>query len=452
MRKLYRNLTKLSLLQQLGIIIIFFAAFIAIFFSIYLRGNIDDFVNNQCMTIIQRSQETIVANYKVNSQGHSELTYDSDVCHFIFKDGEMYSYYGEDSYEQLLLETVSQLISQQEGDWVEGTFDYSTDSYFYRYFVIDEDAVIFSYLSASYGQSIESALLSTLLNNSFMVISLLFFLLIIWVSSIIAPLQSIKNYIDKIRKGDETAVLKIDREDEIGEVSKALVDMRNEIRTQEETKEEMIHNISHDLKTPIAVIKSYAESIRDGIYPYDTLEASVDVIIENADRLEKKVYSLLYLNRLDYVMDQEKETDKTTDMNETMDSVIQSLKMIRSEVEIIQYQDEKVIFKGDEESWRVVISNLLDNALRYAKTRIVLELKPDCFTIFNDGPQIGDEYLKKMFKPFEKGDEGKFGLGLSICSKVCATYGYTIEAENMADGVIFTIQLKEDPNDKKKKK
>ena len=55
----------------------------------------------------------------------------------------------------------------------------------------------------------------------------------------------------------------------------------------------MIHNISHDLKTPIATIKSYGESIKDGIYPYDTLEKSVDVIIENADRLEAVSYTHL---------------------------------------------------------------------------------------------------------------------------------------------------------------
>ena len=62
--------------------------------------------------------------------------------------------------------------------------------------------------------------------------------------------------------------------------------MREELLKQEKTKEEMIHNISHDLKTPIATIKSYGESIKDGIYPYETLEKSVDVIIDNADRLE----------------------------------------------------------------------------------------------------------------------------------------------------------------------
>ena len=71
----------------------------------------------------------------------------------------------------------------------------------------------------------------------------------------------------------------------------------NFLEENEKVKEEMIHNISHDLKTPIATIKSYSESIKDGIYPYGTLEKSVDVILDNANRLEAKVHNLLYLNQ-----------------------------------------------------------------------------------------------------------------------------------------------------------
>ena len=59
--------------------------------------------------------------------------------------------------------------------------------------------------------------------------------------------------------------LYLNREDEIGEVANALVTMKDELTRQEKAKEEMIHNISHDLKTPIATIKSYSESIKDGI-------------------------------------------------------------------------------------------------------------------------------------------------------------------------------------------
>ena len=96
--------------------------------------------------------------------------------------------------------------------------------------------------------------------------------------------------------------LHVNREDEIGEVADALVNMKDELTKQEKAKEEMIHNISHDLKTPIATIKSYAESIKDGIYPYGTMEKSVDVIIDNAQRLEDKVHNLLYLNRVEYLI------------------------------------------------------------------------------------------------------------------------------------------------------
>ena len=56
-------------------------------------------------------------------------------------------------------------------------------------------------------------------------------------------------------------------EDEIGVLSSSLIEMKEEIDRQNEIKEEMIHNISHDLKTPIALIQTYAQSIKDDIYP-----------------------------------------------------------------------------------------------------------------------------------------------------------------------------------------
>ena len=77
----------------------------------------------------------------------------------------------------------------------------------------------------------------------------------------------------------EDPELIITRSDEIGEIAESLTSMNEELKKQQRIREEMIQNISHDLKTPIATIKSYSESIKDAIYPYDTLEKSVDVII-----------------------------------------------------------------------------------------------------------------------------------------------------------------------------
>ena len=80
-------------------------------------------------------------------------------------------------------------------------------------------------------------------------------------------MKLIKNYIDDI-KNDKESELHIQREDEIGVLSSSLIEMKEEIDRQNEIKEEMIHNISHDLKTPIALIQTYAQSIKDDIYPY----------------------------------------------------------------------------------------------------------------------------------------------------------------------------------------
>ncbi|MBR0474697.1 MAG: HAMP domain-containing histidine kinase [Erysipelotrichaceae bacterium] len=449
MRKLFRSITDLSLVQQLTLIMFSLAFIILAFFSVYLRGNITDFVNNQTMNIVRTSQNTIVSRVESSSFGTSEIGADAQVSHFVFTRDVMSLQISASTFTPQFQEEVGKLAAELEESWSEGVTELLDSKYYYRSYRIDNNRVIVSIIDYAYGQNIENTLLTRVSNTTFFVVTILFILILFWTLSIITPLQQIRTYIDRVRKGEQ-ATLKIERKDEIGELATELVSLQDELKRQEETKEEMIHNISHDLKTPIATIKSYAESIKDGIYPYDTLEKSVDVIVDNANRLEQKVYSLLFLNRLDYMMDQAKDTDKTTNMKETIEKVLLSLKMIRPEV-TIDYDLQEAIFKGDDESWRVVIENLIDNALRYAETRIDIILKPNELSISNDGPCISEERMQKLFKPFEKGTKGKFGLGLSICSKVAHAYGYDIDAENLEKGVVFRISEKEKPKKEKRK-
>ncbi len=75
--------------------------------------------------------------------------------------------------------------------------------------------------------------------------------------------------------------------------------------------------------------------------------------------------------------------------------------------------------------------------------------------VYNDGEPIEKDRLDKLFKPYEKGNKGKFGLGLSIVKKVVETYGYSVTGENMNDGVvfrIFTTKKMKKPAKKKSKK
>ena len=439
MRKFFRSLTGLNLVQQMSVIVFTALFAMILFFTVYLKGNIDDFVVVQVMDSLKRSQDNIVATIDENNSISPQIGIDYETVHMVFYRGVLTTYYGDQPMNEGLVDEAAKICESMDESIKEGKIEYD-GGYYFRASVIDSNRTIISFIEAKYAANIESHLLNSVSNTTAIVVSIMFIIILLWTLSIVTPLQQIKNYIHKVRKGEE-ATLDIERNDEIGELATELVSLREELQHQYETKEEMVHNISHDLKTPIATIKSYAESIKDGIYPYDTLEKSVDVIIDNADRLEQKVYSLLFLNRLDYMMDQEKDTDQVADMKSIIEKVLLSLKMIRPELSI-DCVLENAFFRGEEESWRVVVENLLDNALRYANTNVTITLKKNELIITNDGPPISEERMERLFKPFEKGTQGKFGLGLSICYKVCNTYGYSIDAENLEKGVCFRITEK----------
>ena len=450
MKRFIKSLANLSLFQQLTMIIITVGVFFALFMTIYIKGNISDFVTSQVMALLERSQQAVITNLEAGNTNYTLYTYEADVKHYVYKNDHLQPYSSTISTYTMAQFLNEKVIAHATSDgFVEGVGEVDGSKIYYAINSVKGGLEVMSVVGQNYASSVENTLTTTLTNITSLVFAVLFLLLIIWVSMIIYPIQQMRSFVDQVRKGNDEAKLNIDRRDEIGELATALVSMRDEIKDQEETKEELIHNISHDLKTPIATIKSYAESIKDGIYPYDTLDKSVDVIIENADRLENKVYSLLFLNRLDYMMDQEKNTDKETDMYKVVNDVLLSLKMIRPEIQIDKFM-EHTSFKGDPESWRVVISNLVDNALRYAESYIVVSLQQYSFSISNDGPSLSADRMSKLFKPFEKGNKGNFGLGLSICYKVCNAYGYTIDAENLEKGVIFRIVADEIPHSKKK--
>ena len=145
---------------------------------------------------------------------------------------------------------------------------------------------------------------------------------------------------------------------------------------------------------------------------------SVDVIIENADRLEQKVHSLLFMNRVEYLISQDSEGIRSN-MKDIVETVVQNTRLIKPEIEI-KTDLEEIYFDGLDEPWRVAVENIIENALRYANTVIDIHLnEQEGLTIANDGPCLEEDRIKTLFKPYEMGKGGKFGLGLSIVSKSC---------------------------------
>lgn len=444
MKRFNEFIKQLSLTQQLFALIFFFVTFFAVFFFVYVNGSVNNAIKEQIFKSLDDTQSTLIsANATLdaysnasNIENYPVMIKNGDTP-ILIAPAEKNIDTNSREWEQIrndLLKVMRGNLEKYHGIFKNASND--LDSYYSILRITDKQYLISKTYSDNMDK-LENVLVNSVVYITVIVVGFFFIVLMMWVITLIHPLNQIRNYIERVKLGKD-AELHVNRKDEIGELADALVSMRDELLRQEKTKEEMIHNISHDLKTPIATIKSYGESIKDGIYPYDTLEKSVDVIIENADRLEAKVHSLLFMNRVEYLISQDCE-GISSNMQEIVETVVQNTKFIKPEI-TIQTDLEEVWFDGLAEPWRVAVENILENALRYAKTTIDIHLsEEEGLTIANDGPCMDEDRIKVLFKPYEKGQGGKFGLGLSIVSKVVNANHYEVCGENTADGVVFRI-------------
>lgn len=432
---------KLSLVQQLIVVFCFIALLMITVVMPIIDDNLFSIVDKQMYERLTISQYSIVYNNIMPYQQEKEvfhIIYDSSENTFVETNiNNVQVVY--DFYTYLFQDDLAKAVKNNQSI-VKNKGQYNGNTYYYMITKINNSTkYIVSLVDSNY-----SASLITSLRNQIIYIQYGFFVvfalvMVLWVFTLINPLKKIKNYIDNIKDRKESE-LTIQREDEIGVVFKALVAMKEDLDKQESIKEEMIHNISHDLKTPIALIQTYAQSIKDGIYPYGDKDSSIDIILENADRLEHKVKSFLYLNRLDYLQGEDNELT-TFAIKELIEKIVLQMDLLKPDIRL-ETDLEDVTFIGDEEHWRVAIENIIENASRYAKSLIKITLKKDYLEIYNDGETIDETTLPYLFDPYVKGIKGQFGLGLSIVSKIASMFQYTVSAHNQEIGVSFIFEKK----------
>lgn len=303
---------------------------------------------------------------------------------------------------------------------------------------------IVSYMWDTYRNSLAANLLKRVF--SVMIIALIISLVAAkyLAQRLVVPLKELENRVKKIGKRQWHENINIDRKDEIGELSKSIEEMRKELIKQDEYEQTMLQQSSHDLKTPLMVIRSYVKAVEDGIYPKGDLESTMKVIDFEAEKMQKRIKNLLYLTKIKYMAKYEKEFKKIyiRDVLEgVIDSFIYNEKNIKFELNI---NDVEVI--GHEEQWAVVFENIIDNEMRYAKSVIRINTYEDdrqqYISIYNDGEKIPENKLKDIFEVFSKDKGGNFGLGLDIVNRILTMYKGSIKAQNEDDGVSFIIILK----------
>ena len=170
-----------------------------------------------------------------------------------------------------------------------------------------------------------------------------------------------------------------------------------------------------------------------------------DVIKEQVNKLEQKVHSLLYLNKIDYIKNLNNSYNEKIDISQILNESIAKFKIQRPDVVWkVKIEDKKTIFDGTYDMWEAIIDNILNNFVRYADKMINVTIKNDKIIFFNDGPNIDEKIVNDIFTPYKKGIKGQFGLGLSIVKKTVALVGYEVSVKNAKKGVNFIIKKAKD--------
>ena len=222
----------------------------------------------------------------------------------------------------------------------------------------------------------------------------------------------------------------------------------------EDMRNEFLGNVSHELKTPIALIQGYAEGLKEGVTcDKESMEFYCDVIMDEAEKMNRMVKNLLTLNQLEFGLD-EIEFERF-DLTEVIRGVLQSMDILakQQEAKVIFHQEEKVYVWADEFKTEQVIRNYVSNAFHHLDGDRVVEVKMAVdeervkVTVFNTGTPIPEEDLPHIWDKFYKVDKahtreyGGNGIGLSIVKAIMKSLHQQYGVNNYDNGVEFWFTL-----------
>lgn len=342
-----------------------------------------------------------------------------------------------------LLDTVRKQAAAQTA--VSGRYSLEIDGervfYAIRHVTLkNRQLTLVSYMWDTYYHNLMTGMMRQLLRLSGIVL-LLSFLPAVWLSrSLSRPLVRLGEFVKDIAKRQWNEPLVMERGDEIGQLASSIEIMRDRLKRQDDYQQTMLQHVSHELKTPVMVIRSYAQSMQDGIYPKGNLEGSIQVIGEESERLDRLIRELLYLTKLDYMSAGHSRQEEFR-LDTLAGAVLEKLRWQRPEL-AYETSFAPVTVVGDEEQWTTAVENLLDNQIRYAVGRVSLRVEPKAVLILgNDGPPLPPELTGQAFSPFKSGPGGQFGLGLTIVKRIADLHRAVLEAANTPEGVEFRIQF-----------
>lgn len=319
------------------------------------------------------------------------------------------------------------------------------------------------------------------ISNEFLTyISIIFILLAIitiwWLSNhITAPILELTDLSKRMASLDFNAKYKSGGKNEIGQLgdhfnqmSETLETTISELKTAnnelqkdieqkiqiDEMRKDFLSNVSHELKTPIALIQGYAEGLRECINDdEESRDFYCEVIMDEASKMNQMVKKLLTLNQLE--CGQEKVTMERFDLTALVRGVVQSAGILGQQkgAKINFEQEQPVYAWADEFKIEEVITNYISNALNHVANEMIVEVKICSVnqkirvSVFNTGLPIPEEDLDNIWIKFYKVDKartreyGGSGIGLSIVKAIMDSFRQKCGVINYDNGVEFWFEL-----------
>jgi len=272
------------------------------------------------------------------------------------------------------------------------------------------------------------------------------------------PVKRIREGMDKIVAGDFTTRIPYIKGENSGNefdtIIKGLNDMTAELAGVETLRTDFISNVSHEIKTPLAVIQNYATMLQSGVLTNEQQKEYAQAITLQTKKLSELVTNILKLNRLEnqQIYPEKKEYNLTEQICECLLGFEYAWE--KKQIEINMDVEEDVMIFQDEELLSLVWNNLFSNAIKFCKEEgtVTVSIKREdgkCRVSVSDtGCGISQETGKYIFDKFYQGDTSHAtqgnGLGLALVKRVIDIVGGNISVQSvLGEGSTFTVHLNE---------
>ena len=300
--------------------------------------------------------------------------------------------------------------------------------------------------------------------NIFIIVSigLLIFTILVdrWINT---PIRKVADFAKNIKDGNFENRIKIKSSDEIGELAKNMNQLAETIeadisnmKKMEDVRTEFLSNVTHELKTPIASIVGYLETLKDGaLKDKDVNKTFIKRSLKNAKRLEALVTDLVDISRIE-TGEMEIQLEKVNIqpiLEEVVNDARQRNRNLGLDIKLSLGDQKEIVVYGNSDRLRQVFDNLVSNAIRYTESGNVIisaeirdtEVK---FTVSDTGMGMDSESKARIFERFFRTDDarkivrGGTGLGLAICKHIIEAHNSSLSVDSIEkEGSTFAFSL-----------